>query len=39
MTIRSALLRSIAMRIGLAALVIVLIEVVYPAAMAAQTGL
>jgi hypothetical protein len=39
MTTRPALLRSLALRIALVALAILLIEVVFPAAIAAQTGL
>jgi hypothetical protein len=39
MTTRPAALRSFAVRIVLAALAILLIEVVFPAAIAAQNGL
>lgn len=39
MTTQWPLLRSLALRMALAALAVLLIEVVFPAAMAAQTGL
>lgn len=38
MAIQSTILRSLALRMALAALAVLLIEVVYPAAIAAQTG-
>jgi hypothetical protein len=39
MAMQPALLRSLALRIALAAFAVLLIEVVFPAAIAAQTGL
>jgi hypothetical protein len=39
MAIQSTILRSLALRMALAVLAVLLIEVVYPAAIAAQAGL
>lgn len=39
MAVQPAFVRSVALRIVLAALAVLLIEVVFPAAMAAQNGL